>query len=460
MLARSRAPGKPLERPFVERRGEASVGAAGQDTPVGAERVRARVVERGPRRAALRRVKRNGGSPGIDGMTVEALPGYLREQWPQSRAARLAGPYRPQPVKRVEIPQPGGGVRTRGLPTVRDRCLPQARLQGLQPEWDQTGADGSEGCRPGRSAHQARAPAQRSLGEGSSGVVDLDLEQGVDRVHHDQLRRLVTTAGRGATRRTAYRPLPAGRGTDGCGPGGDAARDPARGSLVAPAGESAAGRARQGVGATEAPVRTRRRRLPHRRPERPRRAAGVGQGDALPGASLETGGEGGQEGGGPSVAAAVSGLDVHRASAEPTPGEREGPEGVPAGGAPVDVPDPGGRAGTGCGGPAAVPPRVVRLRWRRRSAFPLQGTRCLDPASAALLAVEAVGSAAVSRAASPWGESGLGLEHGEVRPWPVAFKPEPGPGDRPSWPRLRRPGAAASLSGLPSLTASTEPPET
>jgi RNA-directed DNA polymerase len=149
------------------------------------------VVERGNLLAALRRVKRNGGSPGIDGMTVEELPGYLREQWPQIREALLAGTYRPQPVKRVEIPKPGGGVRKLGIPTVLDRFIQQAMLQVLQPEWDKTFSDGSYGFRPGRSAHQAIAQAQRYLGEGYSWVVDLDLEKFFDRVNHDKLMSLV-----------------------------------------------------------------------------------------------------------------------------------------------------------------------------------------------------------------------------------------------------------------------------
>ena len=134
---------QPLERPFAERRGEAAVGASGGDTPVGDEGLMERVVERGNRLAALRRVKQNGGSPGIDGMTVEEWPGSLCEHWRQIREARLAGTYRPQPVKRVEIPKPGGGVRTLGIPTGLDRFLQQAMRQVLQPEWETTVSDGS-----------------------------------------------------------------------------------------------------------------------------------------------------------------------------------------------------------------------------------------------------------------------------------------------------------------------------
>jgi RNA-directed DNA polymerase len=191
MVDRGQAPEQQLERPVAERRGEASVGASRQDTPVGEERLMERVVQRGNLLAARRRVKRNGGSPGIDGMTVEALPGYLREHWPRIREGVLAGTYRPSPVKRVEIPQPGGGVGKLGIPTVLDRFGQQAVLQGLQPTWDPTFSEGSSGGRPGRSAHQAVAHAQRYLREGYSWVVDLDLEKFFARGNPDTLMSLV-----------------------------------------------------------------------------------------------------------------------------------------------------------------------------------------------------------------------------------------------------------------------------
>jgi RNA-directed DNA polymerase len=191
MLDRSNAPAQQLELPFAERRGEAAVGASGRSTPVGDEGLMERVVERGNLLAALRRVKRNGGSPGIDGMTVEELSGYLREHWPRIRAALVTGTYRPQPVRRVEIPKPGGGARPLGIPTVLDRFIQQALLQVLQPEWDGTFSASSYGFRPRRSAHQAVAQAQRYLGEGYGWVVDLDLEKFFDRVNHDKLMSLV-----------------------------------------------------------------------------------------------------------------------------------------------------------------------------------------------------------------------------------------------------------------------------
>jgi RNA-directed DNA polymerase len=145
------------------------------------------VVERTNLSAALARVKRNGGSPGMDGMTVEELPGYLKAHWPEIREALLAGRYQPQPVKRVEIPKPGGGVRQLGIPTVLDRFIQQALLQVLQPAWDGTFSDGSYGFRPGRSAHHAIAQAQQYLKAGYNWVVDLDLEKFFDRVNHDKL---------------------------------------------------------------------------------------------------------------------------------------------------------------------------------------------------------------------------------------------------------------------------------
>ena len=181
----------------MERRGEApeAVGE-GTETPMAerdtespamTDRLMEEVCERGNVKKALRRVRSNRGSPGVDGMTVEELPGYLREHWPGIREQLLSGTYRPQPVKRVEIPKPGGGVRRLGVPTAADRLIQQAVLQVLQKYWDRTFSEHSYGFRPGRSAHQAVAQAQQYIAAGHPYVVDIDLEKFFDRVNHDML---------------------------------------------------------------------------------------------------------------------------------------------------------------------------------------------------------------------------------------------------------------------------------
>ena len=136
---------------------------------------------------ALKRVKRNGGSPGIDGMTVEELTDYLKQHWLVIREQLLSGKYQPQPVRRVEIPKPDGGMRKLGVPTVLDRLIQQAVMQVLQRSWDHTFSESSYGFRPERSAHQAVARAQQHVAAGFGWVVDLDLEKFFDRVNHDKL---------------------------------------------------------------------------------------------------------------------------------------------------------------------------------------------------------------------------------------------------------------------------------
>ena len=136
---------------------------------------------------AWKRVRQNKGSPGVDGMTIEGARDYLREHWPSIRSQLLEGTYQPQPVKRVEIPKPDGGIRKLGVPCVVDRLIQQALLQVLQEHWDPTFSEHSYGFRPGRSAHQAVAQAQQHIAAGYSVVVDLDLEKFFDRVNHDSL---------------------------------------------------------------------------------------------------------------------------------------------------------------------------------------------------------------------------------------------------------------------------------
>jgi len=157
------------------------------ESPAIGERLMEEVCERENCKQALARVKANKGSPGVDGMTVHELPGHLKQHWPAIREQLLSGTYRPQPVQRVEIPKPDGGVRKLGIPTVLDRFIQQAVMQVLQRRWDRTFSDHSYGFRPGRSAHQAVQAAQQYIAEGYRWCVDLDLEKFFDRVSHDKL---------------------------------------------------------------------------------------------------------------------------------------------------------------------------------------------------------------------------------------------------------------------------------
>ena len=145
------------------------------------------VCERENLKEAVRRVKANKGSAGVDGMTVDQLTDYLKQHWPAIGAQLLEGTYQPRPVRRVEIPKPDGGVRKLGIPTVLDRFVQQAVMQVLQRQWDPTFSNHSYGFRPQRSAQQAVARAQQNISEGFRWVVDLDLEKFFDRVNHDKL---------------------------------------------------------------------------------------------------------------------------------------------------------------------------------------------------------------------------------------------------------------------------------
>ena len=157
------------------------------ESPAIGKQLMEEVCEQENCKQAMARVKANKGSPGIDGMTVEELPEHLKQHWPAIREQLLRGTYGPQPVKRVEIPKPDGGVRKLGIPTVLDRFIQQAVMQVLQRRWDPTFSEASYGFRPGRSAHQAVAQAQQYIAEGYGWVVDLDLEKFFDRVNHDKL---------------------------------------------------------------------------------------------------------------------------------------------------------------------------------------------------------------------------------------------------------------------------------
>ena len=176
------APGEGSETPTAKRRIE---------SPANDEQLMEEVCERENCLQAFKRVKSNKGSAGIDGMTVGELSAYLLEHWPSIREQLLSGTYKPQPVKRVEIPKPDGGVRQLGIPTVLDRMVQQAVMQVLQAGWDAEFSEHSHGFRPGHSAHQAVAKAQQYIAEGRRWVVDLDLEKFFDRVNHDKLMAAV-----------------------------------------------------------------------------------------------------------------------------------------------------------------------------------------------------------------------------------------------------------------------------
>jgi len=166
---------------------EPVVAMAEPESPAATTHLMEEVCDRENLVRAWQRVRGNKGAPGVDGMTIDDAKSFLREHWPAIRSQLLSGTYRPQPVRRVEIPKPDGGVRMLGVPCVVDRLIQQALLQVLQKRWDPTFSEHSYGFRPGRSAHQAVVQAQRYMAVGYNVVVDLDLEKFFDRVNHDGL---------------------------------------------------------------------------------------------------------------------------------------------------------------------------------------------------------------------------------------------------------------------------------
>jgi len=147
----------------------------------------AQVLERDNLLQALKQVVRNKGVAGVDGMTVEELPEYLKQHWSDIKARLEVGDYQPQPVLRIEIPKANGKKRKLGIPTVTDRMIQQAIAQVLSPRWESQLHPNSYGFRPLRSAQQAVRTAQSEINNGKQWVVDLDLESFFDRVNHDRL---------------------------------------------------------------------------------------------------------------------------------------------------------------------------------------------------------------------------------------------------------------------------------
>lgn len=179
-----------------DNRGEPSIAPAtskGKDKDeVDTSKLLEEVLERKNLNLAYKRVKKNGGSHGVDGMQVDKLLPFLLQNGEGIRQQILAGGYRPQPVRRVEIPKPDGGVRLLGIPTVVDRMIQQAIAQALSPIFEKEFSNNSYGFRPGRSAHQAIRQAQAYMNEGYRVVVDIDLEKFFDRVNHDKLMYLLS----------------------------------------------------------------------------------------------------------------------------------------------------------------------------------------------------------------------------------------------------------------------------
>src|ERR1700686_717083 len=167
---------------------ESSGAMNGTENPASTNRLMEEVCERENLKEALRRVKANQGSAGVDGMTVGGRSDYLKKHWPAIREQLLNGTYEPKPVRRGENPKPdGGGGGKLGIPTVLDRFIQQAVMQVLQKQGNPTFSHHSYGFRPRRSAHQAVAQAQQYIAQGYGWVTDLDLEKFFDRVNHDKL---------------------------------------------------------------------------------------------------------------------------------------------------------------------------------------------------------------------------------------------------------------------------------
>lgn len=164
---------------------ESQVAIDGTESLVKTERMLEEVLSKENLERALKQVMRNKGAAGVDGMTVDKLPDYLKANWRKIRQQLLENKYEPQAVRRVEIPKPGGGMRQLGIPSVVDRFIQQAVQQVFQKHWDRTFSQYSYGFRPGKSAHQAVKQAQEYVSSGQRYVVEVDLEKFFDRVNHD-----------------------------------------------------------------------------------------------------------------------------------------------------------------------------------------------------------------------------------------------------------------------------------
>jgi len=173
----TQAVAKPQDEPVA--------GLSGQPESIHTQVLLAQVLNRANLQRALKQVRQNKGAPGIDGMTVDELPEYLRDHWLEIRAQLETGRYEPRPVKRVDIPKPDGKTRPLGIPTVLDRFIQQAIAQVISAQWEPHFHHHSYGFRPQRSAHQAVREVQANIRAGYGWVVDTDLQAFFDQVNHD-----------------------------------------------------------------------------------------------------------------------------------------------------------------------------------------------------------------------------------------------------------------------------------
>lgn len=150
------------------------------------------ILSQGNMERAFKRVTANKGAAGVDGVETTELGEVLAEQWPRIKTQILGGSYIPQPVRRVEIDKPGGGVRPLGIPTTTDRLIQQAIGQVLSPIYEPVFSEYSYGFRPGRSAHDGVQQALSYINQGYNWIVDMDLKSFFDKVNHDYLMHLVS----------------------------------------------------------------------------------------------------------------------------------------------------------------------------------------------------------------------------------------------------------------------------
>ncbi len=178
---------------IAQQSSEMTIASYLTDPSTGGNRLMEIICERENMHRALKRVRSNKGAPGVDGMTVDQLPSYLRRHWDQLKEDLLNGTYKPMPVRRKEIPKPQGGVRLLGIPTALDRLIQQAVAQVLQLFWDLAFSDSSFGFRPGRCQHDAIYRAKGYVDSGYRHVVDCDLSKFFDRVNYDRLLSRLAT---------------------------------------------------------------------------------------------------------------------------------------------------------------------------------------------------------------------------------------------------------------------------